>query len=236
MNLKLFFVGLFLSFGVAWVSLIVLPVARVSHSEPVSVDNEKGVKTEYYQHKVSGRVLNGSIIYQNNGCNTCHTQVVRPAYAGSDILRQDAVSEETPPLRETNKDDFEEVTYANVGLQRIGPDLSNVGYRAEVYAKRAHISPYQWMLKHLFNPRASDLRFNDRGQPVDMSDSVCPAQRQMFDLVNSHAQQGGFVLHGKHDKRYKPNEFADALASYLLSLKRSEPLPASLSHQASGKK
>ncbi len=229
MNFKLFLAGMTLTFGLAWLVMIAVPVAKMGHRPVVKMSDAKDAP--YYQHNVSGRILNGAKIYQNNGCYTCHTQLVRPASAGNDTLRKGGMEAgDSKSVRATSVHDFDGEAFANIGLQRIGPDLSNFGIRVEAYAAKAKMSPEQWVIEHLNNPRNGKLRPSADGKPSDLSWSNCPAQPQMFEEVNAQAQRGGFTVLGKNGKAYQPAEKARVLTSYLLSLKRNEEIPPVLSH------
>jgi len=243
MTLKTFLIGMFVSFGLAWMCMIAIPVAK-SGSRPV-VKMSDDDDAAYYQHNVSGRILNGAEIYSANGCYTCHTQLIRPDYAGTEIWRKDGTAGrfhvnqgEKDPIddidtrRETNVDDYTGEKYAQIGLMRIGPDLSNVGYRAETYAAKVNLTAEQWLLEHLYNPRNNNLQIGAHGEKLEMKWSICPAQRQMFDEVPTNGQNGVFAIQGKSDdgEIIEPQEEARVLVSYLMSLKRDDVLPASLSH------
>ena len=245
MTHKIFLIGLFSSFGLAWMCMIAIPVATMAARTPVKMSAEEDAP--YYQHNVSGRLLNGAEIYNANGCYTCHSQLIRPAYAGGEIMSKEPVAgqfhenqggddtiADIDTRRETSFNDFDGQHYASIGLMRLGPDLSNLGYRAEAYAAKVNLTPEQWIFEHLYNPRNNKIRIGKDGKPVDMSWSICPAQGQMFDEVPANGQDGVFVVHGASDDGQitQPNETARILASYLLSLKRDDALPASLSHVA----
>ena len=80
MTLKTFLIGMFVSFGLAWMCLIAIPVAKMAKRAPVKMNDDDDAPL--YQHGVSGRILNGAEIYQSNGSYTCHTQLLRPTSNG----------------------------------------------------------------------------------------------------------------------------------------------------------
>ena len=128
------------SFGAAWMFVIAIPTAKMASLEPIKMNAEEDA--EYYQRKHSGRSLNGAAIYAANGCYACHTQLIRPTTLGRQIWRDDAagvvnIQEGIDTRRETSPHDYAGEKYAQIGLTRMGPDLSNFGYRAEAYAKLA---------------------------------------------------------------------------------------------------
>lgn len=234
---------MFVSFGLAWTCLIAIPVATTAARPPVKMSEE--ADAPYYQHGVSGRLLNGAEVYNANGCYTCHTQLIRPAYAGDEISSKESVAgqyhenqggddsmADIDTRRETSYNDFDGEKYAQIGLTRMGPDLSNFGYRAKAYAAKVNLTPEQWVFSHLFNPRNGDLRLGKGGKPLDMTWSNCPAQGQMFEEATHNGQRGGFALLDDERKAFLPKEQAQILANYLLSFKRDDELPSGLSHVA----
>jgi len=231
MTLKTFLIGMFASFALAWICIIAIPVASMGNLAPVKMNDDDDAPL--YQHGVSGRILNGAEIYQSNGCYTCHTQLIRPTYAGQQIWRKGAagiVNDDGDSRRETDIHDYDGEKYANIGIMRIGPDLSNFAYRAETYASQVNLTPEQWIFEHLFNPRNNDIRRGDSGEKLEMNWSVCPSQRAMFEPASSNGQVGTFVVLKNDSDAFVPKEEARVLASYLLSLKRDDALPASLNH------
>jgi len=233
MTLKTFLIGMFCSFGLAWMCLIAIPVAKMAELAPVKMNDDDDAP--FYQHGVSGRILNGAEIYQSNGCYTCHTQLIRPTYAGTEIYRKDVAgvkNDDGDTRRESNYDDYASEKYAQIGLMRMGPDLSNFAYRAETYAAKAGLTAEQWVFEHLYNPRNNDIRIGDNGENLEMGWSNCPPQKYMFDAVPANGQDGVYALSvGSEDgELIRPKEAARVLTSYLLSFKRDDVLPASLNH------
>ncbi len=152
--------GLALAFLFPWVFLILIPFVAASNAEPIPYlegEEVEGGVTAYpdsvfYRHGSSDY---GRQIYAAEGCVYCHTQVIRPTYAGPDMWRPgwggreaDGLARETQPLDYT----LEEV--APLGYQRIGQDLSNVGHR---------ITTRELMHRHLSDPKSLDP---DSGMPA----------------------------------------------------------------------
>ncbi|MEM9283430.1 MAG: cbb3-type cytochrome c oxidase subunit II, partial [Verrucomicrobiota bacterium] len=97
----------------------------------------------------------GRQIYAAEGCAYCHTQMIRPTYAGPDMWRVGWGGREEEGLaRETRPRDYEQETIALLGYQRIGQDLSNVGHR---------ITSRELMHQHLYEPRSLNP---DSGMPA----------------------------------------------------------------------
>jgi cytochrome c oxidase cbb3-type subunit 2 len=235
MTLKTFLIGMLASFGLAWMFMIAIPVAKMGALPAVKMNAEEDA--DYYQHKTSGRIRNGAEIYASNGCYTCHSQLIRPTYLGSQIWRKDIAGvydkkEDIDTRRETSVDDFAGEKYAQIGLTRMGPDLSNFGYRAETYGKQLGISAEQWIVNHLHNPRSNELRRGEQGERLDMTWSNCPSQPQMFDKIPMNGQGDSLALTKKTKKGLQivPAEQARVLASYLISLKRDDQMPESMDH------
>jgi len=233
MTLKTFLIGMLASFGLAWMCMIAIPVAKMGALPPVKMNAEEDAA--YYQRNTSGRILNGAEIYAANGCYTCHSQLIRPTYLGHQIWRKDiagVVNADGDTRRETHYDDYAGEKYAQIGLMRMGPDLSNFGYRAETYGKQLGVSAEQWIVSHLYNPRNSGLRLGKQGEKLDMTWSNCPSQRQMFEKKKLNGQGADLALEVDEDARTQivPGEEARVLASYLISLKRDSKMPESMDH------
>lgn len=205
MNFKTFSLGIAATFGLPWVFAIAIPYAKMANLEPVEFTEAKDGFDGVYEFTRSGRT-DGASIYAANGCALCHTQLIRPTYSGTDIYRKDWAGLPADPKngiadsrRETNPYDFEGEKFAYIGQTRIGPDLSNFAIRADKAAAESEITPKEWVLQHLFDPR--EIRYN----------SVCPSS--------------SFLFRGSASK---PKSDANALAAYLLSMRKDNVIPASM--------
>ncbi len=78
------FLGIFGTFAFSWVGLTVIPNWQIGHLNPQS--DEEG--TDIYPQPQSGMFQRGARVYAANGCAYCHSQQVRPEYAGADIERR----------------------------------------------------------------------------------------------------------------------------------------------------
>ncbi|NWK55219.1 cbb3-type cytochrome c oxidase subunit II [Verrucomicrobiaceae bacterium N1E253] len=233
MTFKTFLIGMFASFGLAWTCIIAIPVASTDARPPVKMNDDEDAA--YYQHGVAGRKLNGGEIYKANGCYTCHTQLVRPTYAGSEIHREGIAgvkNDDGDTRRETSYADFTGEDFAQIGLMRMGPDLSNFAYRAEAYGSKVGMTAEAWIFEHLYNPRNNEIRLGKHGEKLDMSWSNCPSQKQMFETVDAVGQDGVFALTADagEGRVIRPKQDARVLASYLLSFKRDDKMPKSLDY------
>ena len=224
MSLRIFILGLFASFGIAWLAVVVVPYYKMRDLAPIMLTEEADGATGVFYPKRTGRVADGALVYAENGCYLCHTQVVRPTYAGNDLFRSDwgglaADPDRGDTRRETNAFDFVGEKFAQIGLMRMGPDLSNVGLRVETeYA--AGGDPEGWLYAHLYNPRNNPKLWK----------STCPPQPFMFEKREIMGSRSDEALDVKTRENYEviPGSDARALVSYLLSMKKDQKVPAAL--------
>lgn len=231
MSFKNFMLGLVATFGLPWLVLIVVPFAKMRNIEPVSFDEDKDGITGVYAPKKSGRIANGSEVYGANGCYVCHSQVIRPTYAGSEIWRDDWAgqkknADDKDTRRESNVWDYNGESVAHIGLTRIGPDLSNAGYRLEKKAAKFGMNVEDYIYTRLLSPRSF----------VGNHWSTCPSQPQLFSKPSPYGQDKIYtVKSGENkkgeDKHYVPSKSAKALASYLLSLKKDDVIPDAINYR-----
>lgn len=223
MSFRTFILSLSTSFGVAWLAIIVIPYYKMRSLEPVLVEDGDGTNAVYIS-KRAGRIADGAEVYAANGCYQCHSQVVRPTYAGNDMFRPDwggiaGDEERGDTRRETNAFDFEGEKFAHIGVARLGSDLSNLARRVEaIYAKGD--DPEKWLYTHLYNPRLKPER----------RESTCPSFRFLFKVTEVKGNPSADSLPFPVPDRMEitPTSDARALISYLLSLKKDQPVPSSL--------
>jgi cytochrome c oxidase cbb3-type subunit II len=223
MSFRTFILSLSASFGVAWLAIVIVPYFKMRALEPVAVEEGEGTNAVFIP-KRAGRITDGAQIYAENGCYHCHTQLVRPTYAGNDMFRPDwggiaADEDRGDTRRETNAFDFAAEDFAQIGVARIGPDLSNLGRRVEaIYAKGS--DPEQWLYDHLYNPRWKP----------DRRKSSCPSFRFLFEVTEVKGNPSDEVLPFPIEEGMEitPTADARALVSYLLSLKKDQTVPSSL--------
>ncbi|MEJ6581704.1 MAG: hypothetical protein QNL33_12745 [Akkermansiaceae bacterium] len=234
MTFKAFIFGMLASFGLPWLFAVVLPFSKMRSLEPVKFEEDAAV-SGVYSIKRDGRITEGSKIYGQEGCYQCHTQLIRPTYAGWDVHRDEwaglrvSADNAEDTRRETLPTDFEGEKVAHVGISRLGPDLSNFGRRIGFYLKQGEYTPEEWVLLHLYNPRGLPNYLDDQRVPEK---STCPSKGGMFDEVPSYqAGDDALPLATPDGLAVVPNDRARALASYLLSLKKDtlgQPLPKAL--------
>jgi len=223
MSFRTFIIYLTASFGAAWLAIIIVPYFKMRALAPIAMEEGEGTNAVYIA-KRSGRIADGAKVYGANGCYQCHTQLVRPTYAGNDMFRSDmggiaGDEERGDTRRETNAFDFSGENFAQIGISRLGPDLSNLGRRVEaLYAK--DITPKEWLYRHLYNPRWEPTKRN----------SSCPSFHFLFDLVEIKGNPAANALPFPVEEGMElvPTADARALVSYLLSLKKDQAVPSSL--------
>jgi cbb3-type cytochrome oxidase cytochrome c subunit len=113
------FLGIFGTFAFSWVGLTVLPNWQIGHLNPQS--DEDG--TDMYPRPQSGMFERGARVYAANGCVYCHSQQVRPEYAGADIERGWGNRRSAP-----RDYIFERPVF--LAKMRMGQDIANIGARA----------------------------------------------------------------------------------------------------------
>ena len=113
------FLGIFGTFAFSWVGLTVIPNWQIGHLNPQS--DEEG--TDIYPQPQSGMFQRGAHVYAANGCAYCHSQQVRPEYAGADIERGWGNRRSAP-----RDYIFERPVF--LAKMRMGQDIANIGARA----------------------------------------------------------------------------------------------------------
>ena len=223
MTLRTFILALAASFGAAWLAVIVAPAAAMRALPTLAFNPEADRQAGFYHPKRAGRTADGALVYAAHGCNQCHSQLVRPTYAGNDMLRPDwgglaGDLDRGDTRRETNARDFEGERHALVGVARIGPDLSNLGRRLDARLADTGRSHEQWLLRHLYDPRLDP----------ELALSLCPPHRFLFDSRPLRGKRPADALDvpAPAGRQVVPKPAARALVSYLLNLRKDHPLPA----------
>ncbi len=88
MSLRVFILTLSATFGIAWLSVVVVPYFTMRNLQPILTKDASGPTVPFIP-KRAGRIADGAAVYAANGCYQCHTQVIRPTYAGNDLYRAD---------------------------------------------------------------------------------------------------------------------------------------------------
>ena len=217
MRFPTFILGLAVTFGAPWYFLVVKPYQFYRDLEPVAFDEEKDERSGMYPEGTSGAVAFGEMVFKREGCVQCHTQVIRPSYAGMDTYKADfgkgGAENKGKYTRSSLPWDYSASDNAPIGLVRIGPDLSNVGYRHP---------ETKWHHKHLFDPRS----INEW--------STMPSFAHLYEkkLLRGKPSEEAVSVYTDEDtgSEYQvlPTYNAEALVQYLQSRKLSDAIPASL--------
>ena len=225
MTFRSFAIGLTAAFGIAWLAVVVVPFFQMRDVKPVAFDEAADGKTGIYFPKRTGRVANGAEVYASNGCYLCHTQVVRTTDAGNDLGRPDWGGTKTDETRgdtrrESNVFDYQGEKFAQIGMSRLGPDLSNLALRVQSYVKESNGDPKAWLYMHLYNPRLDPK----------LSTSKCPSFPFLFEdkAINGQKPAEALAVTTKVGHAIVPGPDAESLVSYLLSLKRDDALPKAI--------
>jgi cbb3-type cytochrome oxidase cytochrome c subunit len=113
------FLGIFGTFAFSWVGLTVIPNWQIGHLNPQGDEEEADI----YPQPQSGMFERGAHVYAANGCVYCHSQQVRPEYAGADIERGWGTRRSAP-----RDYIFERPVF--LAKMRMGQDVANIGARA----------------------------------------------------------------------------------------------------------
>lgn len=228
MTLKKFLIGTIASFGLAWLLLVIVPFVLMRNPKPAEFQEAVDEKSGVFVPKTNGRVADGLAVYQANGCALCHTQVIRPTYAGNELWREDwagnAKDEELGDTRrESTPYDYNGLNYAPIGQTRIGQDLSNLGVRMKVRFPKSPADAEAWLYKHLYDAR----------QFPELGWSVCPPLPFLFEerpILGQGPDPQAIRLDHQAKRQIVPGDDARALVSYLLSLRHDQKVPASINY------
>jgi len=171
--------GIAVAFALPCVLLVVAPFVALSNAEPIPYAEDADVEGGFSQYPSRefhryGESDYGRQVYAAEGCAYCHTQVIRPTYAGPDMWRPGWGGREEEGLaRETRPRDYVMEEVAPLGYQRIGQDLANVGHR---------ITTREKMHQHLQDPKSIDPNsgmpaYEHLYRPSPYGDEVVPTPR-----------------------------------------------------------
>ena len=195
------------SFLFNWLFLVVFPWTTLGHQAPIQDEGS----TDITPWDISGAAHRGEQIYAANGCVYCHTQQVRPANSGADIIRgwgtaRDASDDKAPPIvRRTYPRDYIWQGRVFLGNSREGADLSNVAERfTDAPALYRYLYDPYILNSHSSMPAYRFLFITRRvsGQPSE----------DALTLAGDDAPPAGFEI--------VPTAQAKSLVAYLLSLKK----------------
>ncbi len=201
------FFGILLGLVGSWWAMIVAPDLQIGGASTV-IMKQSG---QHYPPVRPGEALQGAEVYRAQGCNTCHSQVVRPEGFGYDIALGWGP-------RRTVAEDYLRDDPVMPGTVRVGPDLSNIGVRMGAGDSNVQPAMVKYQLKHLYRPR------------LVVSNSVMPAYPYLFEKRRMEGPPSPLALKLEGDLAPEPGyeivprPAARALVAYLLSLNSSASL------------
>jgi cytochrome c oxidase cbb3-type subunit 2 len=219
-SLRKFIFGLAAAFALPWLLLVIIPVLRAQKLAPEAYDKDRdGLEGTY---PGSGIYRQGQLVYLREGCTQCHTQMIRPILSGvMDGWKKGWGSDQTERPRDAVRPsymlDYLGEPVAPLGVQRNGPDLTNLGYRAKDAAS-LHVQ--------LYAPQAVEKW------------SVMPPFRHLYKVqkVQAGGSKNALVLPKgfapKKGYEVVPTQDANELVAYLLSLKKDAPRPGHVPAEA----
>jgi cytochrome c oxidase cbb3-type subunit 2 len=191
------------TFGVG-VLIPVFQIGEIGHTFKV----DDGVVTDVFPVDRVGDALAGRKVYAEEGCATCHTQVLRSLFTGD--------TERTWGSRKSVPRDYLGDSIPLIGAMRFGPDLSNFG--SEKWSLYSSADPRgkaprteSAILAHLCSPQSF------------VEASWMPSYRHLFEsvgdgvIVDQSGGQGGAV--GRVLVGLRPLKKARDLVAYLNSLR-----------------
>jgi len=204
-NFRTFFTLVLIAFLFTWFGLVVLPWVELGHLPPIQDEGS----TDITPWDTSGMAHAGERVYAADGCAYCHTQQVRPATSGADIIRGWGTAKDDDGkaiTRRTYPRDYIWQGQVFLGNSRDGADLSNVAQRFPDAAKL-----YSYLYDpYVLNPHSSMPEF--RFLFVTQKISGQPSQDALVGLPDKDAPPAGYEI--------VPTAQAKYLVAYLLSLKK----------------
>jgi len=203
-NFRTFFVLLLAAFLFTWFGLVVFPWLALGHLPPIQEEGSDDITP----WDSSGAAHAGERVYAANGCAYCHTQQVRPASSGADIIRGWGTAKDEDGKVVTRRSyprDYIWQGQVFLGNSREGADLSNVAQRFPDAAK---------LYSYLYDPYVLNLH------------SSMPAYRFLFVTrkIAGQLSQDALVLPAADAPpagyEIVPTAEAKSLVAYLLSLKK----------------
>jgi len=206
-----FFVLILAAFMFTWFALIVLPWISLGHLAPITEEGSTDIKP----WDVPGAAHQGEAVYASLGCAYCHTQQIRPANSGADIIRgwgtaTDDSDEKKEITRRTFPRDYIWQHQVFLGNSRTGADLTNVAHRFTTAAQlyRYLYDPYI-LNGHSSMPAYRFLFIKQRISGLPSNDALVLAPADM-------PEPGWEIV---------PTADAKSLVAYLLSLNKGYHLP-----------
>lgn len=195
----IFLLGLVAMLGVSWAGIIMASYAQLGSLVPF-YDDSLGTS---FPLEMPGVAAQGQLVYRDLGCTACHTQQVRRPSFGSD-------KERGWGERQSVARDYIFQPFPQLGLSRIGPDLTN-------FADRKPTAPDASELLRMLYAGSSGMpsyRFLFRSRRVGMD--AQPSEKALK-LDGALEPRAGWEI--------VPTPRADSLVAYLLSLRNTYMYP-----------
>jgi cytochrome c oxidase cbb3-type subunit 2 len=203
-NFRAFFVLLLLAFLFTWFGLVVFPWLELGHLPPIQDEGS----TDITPWDSSGAAHAGEHVYAADGCAYCHTQQVRPASSGADLIRGWGTAKDEDGKDVTRRSyprDYIWQGQTFLGASREGADLSNVAQR---FPTAAGLYSYLYD-PYVLNPHSSMPAY--RFLFITQKISGEPSKNALV-LPAADAPPTGYEI--------VPTAQAKSLVAYLLSLKK----------------
>lgn len=215
-NYPFVFAGIFITFGLSWVGLVLTSQVQygdlIVMSENYAVNDEEDVVMSEVPEKDAtlypgtpfGAARQGKEVYMSMGCIYCHTQQVRRSGLGTDFERGWGD-------RQSFARDYIRQDRVLLGSMRTGPDLTNVGSRLKS-ASDTHL--------FLYDPRLAGVESR-----MPSYSFLYEKRRVRAEGASPHALK--LPPESLLDEGFEivPTERAEALVAYLLNLKVEYRLP-----------
>ena len=208
-NFGNFFALILVAFLFTWVGLVVLPWMELGHLAPI-VDPTTNDITPWDKPNEAHA---GEHVYAVNGCAYCHTQQVRPATSGADIVRGWGTARDDDGKEITRRSYPRDYIWDHqvfLGNSREGADLTNVAARFPTAAA---------LYRYLYDPAiAADHCSMPKYHYLFLTRKISgqPSADALV-LPEADAPPAGFEI--------VPTSEAKVLVAYLLSLKNDYHLP-----------
>jgi cytochrome c oxidase cbb3-type subunit 2 len=202
----LVFIGIFLAFAVSWTGVILTNQIQFGSLTAYYDQNEGRI----YPDKPTGMAERGRSVYQDLGCQYCHSQQVRRPGFGADTERGWGE-------RQSVARDYIYERRVFLGTMRTGPDLRNIGTRQP---------SADWHFFHLYDPQLTSpgsimAPFRFLFEYRQVAGELSP---KALKLPSDYARQHGLDRPGFE---LVPTPRAEALVAYLLSLSDTYEFPES---------
>ena len=203
-HFRTFFWSLLGIFLFTWCGLVLFPWLELGHLSPIQDEGS----TDITPWDFSGAAHQGEHVYAVNGCAYCHTQQVRPATSGADIIRGWGTAKDDDGKDVTRRSyprDYIWQGQVFLGNSREGADLSNVAQR---------FPDATGLYRYLYDPYTLN------------GHSSMPAYRFLFvtQKISGQVSQDALMLPDKDAPpagyEVVPTAQAKSLVAYLLSLKK----------------